>query len=335
MRSNLRIIIILSFLISLFGCQSTPEKLLMEARRGNLSGIRRIINTDANIRKDHLTSILPLASAMNRKDIMELLIRSGADVNAGEEVQMGEYRYNGNALFIATVNGKVDVVQLLLKAGANPRIRGSLWQLSSNTWENLATNVTPLYIAASRNFKEIIRILLRKHSETVNVDSDDNYRMEALLVAARLRQTGVVDLLIKAGVDVQKAYEELRKNVEDHDAKEVLEDRSRRVLLTLSSYHSLIDQCDTKHAEAKEVQKKHLYNRINRKLRSLFYRCSKRTIRSLCRKMLQKVPYRERKLLLKQCAENTKKCCGNCRSLEDFDTSYRCYSTQSFIGQQN
>ena len=330
MKGILQIAGLLLFVLSSSRCTSTHESLTHETRRGNLGQIRRIINTDENMQTSHLSSVLPLAAAMDRRDIVELLVRSGAVVNANEEVELKKNKYTGTALFIAASRGKKNIVEFLLKSGADFKIRGSLWGGSPKSWNDLGSNITPLYIASAKNHRGIAELLLREYGKKEDHDKGD--LIEALLISARLRQTGIVDLFIKAGVDTQKAYIELGKEEKDHDAREIIKDRSRRMLPVFTPYHSLVDQCGTLQTEAKEVQKRYIYNRINRKLRSAFYRCSKRVVKKVCAKLLQDMPYKERKHLLKKCVKNAKECCSDCLPIEDFDKPYRCYSKQSLLG---
>ena len=58
-----------------------------------------------------------MASDKGHSNCVETLLQHGADVNAGD-------KYNWTPLFIASWNGHIDVVKKLLKAGADPFIKG-------------------------------------------------------------------------------------------------------------------------------------------------------------------------------------------------------------------
>lgn len=91
----------------------------------------------------------PLHAAVKNgnKDIVELLLKEGADVNAP-----GPYKMT--PLHMAAKYGQLDIAELLLKNKADPNLKNSIGQ-------------TPLYIASKYGNTKLVKLLL-KHGAQVN-----------------------------------------------------------------------------------------------------------------------------------------------------------------------
>ncbi|MDE6704952.1 MAG: ankyrin repeat domain-containing protein [Treponemataceae bacterium] len=117
------------------------------------------------------------------KEIVELLIQAGADVNAKTE----EDGYS--VIMFAVVYGMEDTVELLIKAGADVNAKDKYG------------NWTALMLAArSRSTPQIIKLLIKAGAD-VNVKSEYDNRT-ALTYAANGGYIEATELLIKAGADV-------------------------------------------------------------------------------------------------------------------------------------
>lgn len=119
-----------------------------------------------------------LTSAIKRKhtDIVLLLIKKGADVNAQDSVEQ-------TPLHHAIKLGLADIAQLLLDHGANP-----------NAADFMRT--TPLLLAAESGQKDIARILL-KHGADPN--ATDEHGEGSILYAAASGNVEMIRLLQSAG----------------------------------------------------------------------------------------------------------------------------------------
>src|SRR2546423_3924939 len=104
-------------------------------------------------------------------------LAEGADPNA-RHVRRGE-----TPLMLAAHEGHVEVIWLLLKAGADAN-------LTSTKGE------TALHSAASRGFIEIVGILL-EHNANPNVV--DRFKMTPAIIAAMHSRRDILDLLAKHG----------------------------------------------------------------------------------------------------------------------------------------
>ncbi len=91
--------------------------------------VRRLIQSGADINKvgTGQSTALKVAANLNCVPVVSLLIESGADVDLSHKASLfGSYarksaNYDrGSALYFATAGGHTDIVEVLLKAGANP-----------------------------------------------------------------------------------------------------------------------------------------------------------------------------------------------------------------------
>ncbi|HEY9692719.1 MAG TPA: ankyrin repeat domain-containing protein [Oculatellaceae cyanobacterium] len=123
----------------------------------------------------------PLMAAIIQGDIeaVQALINNGADVN------QFDWKTEYFPLGMAIAKNRVDIVQLLLEAGASPN-SGDI-------------SDTGLDIAVSNNQMEIFQLLLDAGAD-VNPGIEDNYRV--IMLAALLGRLEMVQKLVAAGADV-------------------------------------------------------------------------------------------------------------------------------------
>lgn len=121
-------------------------------------------------------SALCWAAAYDNGDMIDLLLRHGADPDAN----------GGYGLREALLNGRGKVVALLLAAGARTDIAEA------------ETGNLPLHVAAEADDVGSVEALLERGAliEAVNVDGET-----ALLVAARSGRAAVADVLLRGGAD--------------------------------------------------------------------------------------------------------------------------------------
>lgn len=120
-----------------------------------------------------------VASANGKRNILELLLSHGGDVNLEME---GEY----TALSIAILRRHLDVAELLVNQGANVNYRGK-------------SGKTPLHFAVKSRQIEMVQLLLRNGAD---VNSRTEHGVTALHIAVERKLQDVAELLLKNGSDV-------------------------------------------------------------------------------------------------------------------------------------
>jgi ankyrin repeat protein/serine/threonine protein kinase len=122
---------------------------------------------------------LMVAAQRGRLAMVRKLLRDGAGVNTKGMIGL-------TPLFMASFFGHVDVVRLLLGAGAR--------------LDEVETNMSPLLAASMRGYTKVVRLLLDVHG--VDVDSADDAGWTPLYAASECGSAEVVELLLRSGASV-------------------------------------------------------------------------------------------------------------------------------------
>jgi len=143
---------------------------------------------DVNLRNQF--GEMPLHLVWNSVELATLLVAAKADVNARVQEQGNDL--GKTPLCVAVIGGNADMVEFLLKSGADPNLR--FWDKS--------TQQTPLTAAIDRNNsnERIIRTLLEHKADT---DARTGNGYAPLQVALLNRHKIAVELLLKHGADVE------------------------------------------------------------------------------------------------------------------------------------
>jgi ankyrin repeat protein len=199
--------------------------LVSAAERGNLPRVRALIaaKVDLNARGGY-NGDTALIAAYTRPDIVQLLLKAGADkdatnnlgytplivaaengsarvvkllLDAGADIEATERNNGYNALTLAAEYGYVDVVKLLLDAGADKEATDLHTGYMSGRDAPLQLNfATPLIYAAAEGHAAVVRLLL---SAGANKEAKDHWGHTALQVAKENHHPIVVKLLLDAG----------------------------------------------------------------------------------------------------------------------------------------
>jgi cytohesin len=151
------------------------------AKEGNLAAVEALLKKNPGLAsKKHAHGLTPLfvAAANGHKDVVELLLASGADANARDS--------NGaTPLQSAALSGHADVVGLLLAKGAVADAKTK-------------DGTTPLCNAAEKGHKDVVELLLSKGADA---NAKDNNDFTPLHCAVDSGHADVVGLLLARGAD--------------------------------------------------------------------------------------------------------------------------------------
>lgn len=153
------------------------------AMKRNTSALRSLLQqkADANAPQADGATALHWAVHFDDLDMVQLLIRSGANVKAAN-------RFGVTPLALACINGRARIVEELLKAGADPN--ASLSELGE----------TPLMMAARTGDTATVKVLL-DYGANVNT-REKSKDQTALMWAASERHPAVAKILVDHGADV-------------------------------------------------------------------------------------------------------------------------------------
>ena len=145
-----------------------------------------LISKGADVNAKNNDGVTPLhdAARKSRKEVAELLIAKGAEVNAKSDTTGRLFDQEQTPLHHAANGGQKEIVELLIAAGADVNAKGrGFFQ-------------TPLQFAANKGDKEIAELLVAEGAE-VNTKTD-----KPLHLAALWGEKEIVELLIAAGAEV-------------------------------------------------------------------------------------------------------------------------------------
>jgi ankyrin repeat protein len=166
------------------------NEIILEAfRDGNKEMMKAIIeesgfnvNTKFNYQYDRGYTPLMYASEHGYPEIVSMLIRKNANVNA-------KNNENYTPLIYASIYNHIEVVRILLEAGADPNQK-NIWGSSS------------LIYASSNENLEMVKALLEAGAIDNTCDITGNC---ALIIAAKNNNIDIVRAFLKAGFDVRPA----------------------------------------------------------------------------------------------------------------------------------
>lgn len=183
------------------------DQLLVEAVKHGLTGLGAValsLGASANAEDaKHLTA-LSWAASRGHVEVLELLLRHGANPNANDNA------CRGTALHCAASHGQMRAVEILLAYGTNPNAQG-------------AFGITPVYVSALRRHFDVTRMLLQHGGRSslfvatalgdahevgqmlrqgANPNEQDAYEMTPLHWAASLGEPQIATLLVSHGAQV-------------------------------------------------------------------------------------------------------------------------------------
>jgi len=169
---------------------------------------------DVNAKDDSGDTPLHNAAEAGHKDMAGLFLANGADVNAGD-------KYSSTPLHVAAREGHKDVAELLLAKGADVNARDSYGN-------------TPLHDASYRGHTSMVELLL---ANGVDVNAMDNEGATSLYKALREGHKGTVKLLRQHGGRYSDSeIEEALRNGNVATAKALLKNKPGEASALLSRF---------------------------------------------------------------------------------------------------
>ena len=156
-----------------------PVPLVDAAERGDAGAVRTLIaqRTDVNAARADGVTALHAAVHHDRLDVVELLLRAGASPATAD-------RYGITPLYLACVNGNADTVRRLLDAGADPNAADPGGE-------------TALMTAARTGSPAVLRLLLERGAQVEAREPE--FGQTALMIAVREDHAPAIDVLLTAG----------------------------------------------------------------------------------------------------------------------------------------
>ena len=153
-------------------------KVLLDAAAAFNKDIRNILQkVDVNAGNKEGKTVLMFAAESNSSDVVQVLLKAGADVNAKDK--------QDRTVLIWAVVGKAkpEVISMLLDVGADINVKDK-------------QNMTPLMFAVKNNSSEIVQVLL---DAGANVSAGNRDGVVALMWAVKNSNLEVVQALLNAG----------------------------------------------------------------------------------------------------------------------------------------
>lgn len=197
--------------------------------RGRVEEIEYVLERGANINAiTHVgTSALWQASYHGYLDVIKFLLQAGLDIN----------QHGGHAVQIASSNGNLEVVQLLVAEQANIN-----YQVFDRNKQDLSS--TPLHKSALFGHLEIMRFLLENGANPV---LKDYYGYRPYTLVKKRKNKDAMDLIAsyepKELHDLEKRADELKKRGLPTAILKDLGEVRKRIDLSGSNYMNFIEYC--------------------------------------------------------------------------------------------
>ena len=196
--------------------------LLEASRNGDASMVDLLLRAGADPKRTHPEGETPLLSAARAGSVptVRLLLARGVDVNAAENFQQT------TALMWASAEGHLDVVDLLLEAGADPNRQGHVTSLATrHNADHPTGGFTALMFAARNGNEAMVRKLLARGAN-INLKNGDG--ASAAMIAIYNDRFDVAASLIEAGSDVKDGSLYVAVEMRDATTDQFAFDGSRR-----------------------------------------------------------------------------------------------------------
>jgi ankyrin repeat protein len=196
--------------------------LLQASKIGDSAMVDLLLRSGAHPSKAHPEGETPLLAASRSGSVptVRLLLARGVDVNAAEKFQ------NTTALMWAAAEGHIDVVDLLIEAGADPNRQGHVTTLTErHNADHPTGGFTALMFAARAGNDALVRRLVARGAN-VNLKNGDD--ASSAMVAMYNDRFDVAGTLIELGSDVNDGSLYVTAEMRDATTDQFAFDGSRR-----------------------------------------------------------------------------------------------------------
>lgn len=184
---------------------ASSHALFLAAKHGHAAATRALLNrgVSSDYRDIYGNTGLMLAAAAGHTETVQAFIdaKSPLDMHNDSEI---------TALIFAAVYGHLDVVQALVTGGANTsyqlandsNIHTLIYVINPSRYKTRLRHLATAANPSPNNFREIIRVIA---AAPTNIDGQDSFGNTALIMAAREGKANIIDILLDAGANPNKA----------------------------------------------------------------------------------------------------------------------------------
>jgi ankyrin repeat protein len=173
-------------------------KIYKAIEQGNLKRVKRLLRKglfykpDINAVDTDKNTALHYAARKGKKEIVELLINQGAQINL-------QNKDGYTALILASYLGFEEIVELLVGVGAEVELKSYQER-------------TALFCAARKGYKEIVELLIK---EGADVNTKDRRDLPVIVAAASFLHFEIVEILIKNGAHKKQLNKKFKFTTDD------------------------------------------------------------------------------------------------------------------------
>lgn len=159
------------------------NKFIAAVKANKYKSVKKLIkNVDVKSKDSHGVTPIFYATNNSNKDMVELLIEHGADIN--------EIIRDTSLLWLSVCHDNEDIARLLIENGAN-----NVNTLCSG--DNDYINISPLCVASRNGNTNIVKLLIHEAGADVNQKCSNG--ITALYTAAFFGHNGIVQIIINTG----------------------------------------------------------------------------------------------------------------------------------------
>jgi ankyrin repeat protein len=164
------------------------------AQGGSAKAVQLLLDHGADPDAAGWGGFTPLVVGIKHEEVVRALLKAGADPNTRDTL------FIGTPLHAAVLTGNLNVVMMLLQAKASPNVRGRVDGTTSTAY--VYADITPLQLAVHLNRRDLAELLLAHNADPNGAGSTDP---RPLCLAAEFSDLTMVKTLVAYGADPRLA----------------------------------------------------------------------------------------------------------------------------------